>query len=265
MKIPEVLYGYVRISTPKQNIDRQITNLMQTFPTIKKIYVDKCTGRNMIRPEWNKLMKIIKKGNGIAFDEVSRMSRNAEEGFETYKELYEKGITLIFIKEPYINTDSYKKAMKGSLDVDIDSGNNATDDLVKDILNAVNKFMYIKLEQDIYDAFAGAQREIDYLSQRTKEGIREAKIKGHIPGRKQGVKITTKKSIDSKKKILKYSKTFYGTLNDIEVIKIIGISRTSYYKYKKELTITYFRNDGTLIENNKHDEICEYAKTFIKT
>lgn len=49
------------------------------------------------------------------------------------------------------------------------------------------------------------------------------------------------------------------------MIKIIGISRTSYYKYKKELTITYFRNDGTLIENNKHDEICEYAKTFIKT
>lgn len=192
MEIPEVLYGYVRISTPKQNIDRQITNLMQTFPTIKKIYVDKCTGRNMIRPEWNKLMKIIKKGNGIAFDEVSRMSRNAEEGFETYKELYEKGITLIFIKEPYINTDSYKKAMKGSLDIDIDSGNNATDDLVKDIINAVNKFMYIKLEQDIYDAFAGAQREVDYLSQRTKEGIREAKSKGHIPGRKQGVKITTK-------------------------------------------------------------------------
>ena len=138
MEIPEVLYGYVRISTPKQNIDRQITNLMQTFPTIKKIYVDKCTGRNMIRPEWNKLMKIIKKGNGIAFDEVSRMSRNAEEGFETYKELYEKGITLIFIKEPYINTDSYKKAMKGSLDIDIDSGYNATDDLVKDIINAVN-------------------------------------------------------------------------------------------------------------------------------
>lgn len=65
MKIPEVLYGYVRISTPKQNIDRQITNLMQTFPTIKKIYVDKCTGRNMIRPEWNKLMKIIKKGMAL--------------------------------------------------------------------------------------------------------------------------------------------------------------------------------------------------------
>lgn len=262
METAEVIYGYVRISTPKQNIDRQITNLMQTFPKIKKIYVDKCTGRNMARPEWNKLMKRLQKGDTIVFDEVSRMSRNAKEGFETYKELYEKGITLIFIKEPYINTDSYKKAMKGSLNIEIE-GNSAADDLVKDILKAVNKFMYIKLEQDIYDAFAGAQREVDYLSQRTKEGIREAKSKGHIPGRRNGAVIVTKKSIESKKQILKYSKTFFGTLTDMEVMKLIRISKASYYKYKKDLVTTYFNEDGTLIENGKDDEIVKYAKMFI--
>lgn len=263
METMKMIYGYVRISTEKQKVDRQIANIRKIYPTIEKIYIDKCTGRNMARPEWNKLMKRLQKGDTIVFDEVSRMSRNAKEGFETYKELYEKGITLIFIKEPYINTDSYKKAMKGSLNIDIDSGNSAADDLVKDILKAVNKFMYIKLEQDIYDAFAGAQREVDYLSQRTKEGIREAKSKGHIPGRRNGAVIVTKKSIESKKQILKYSKTFFGTLTDMEVMKLIRISKASYYKYKKDLVTNYFNEDGTLIEKGKDDEIVKYAKIFI--
>ena len=56
--------------------------------------------------------------------------------------------------------------------------------------------MYIKLEQDIYDAFAEAQRE-DYLSQRTKEGMREAKDKGHIAGRRKGGYCCYQKSISS--------------------------------------------------------------------
>ncbi|MFR7762313.1 MAG: recombinase family protein [Eubacterium sp.] len=261
----KVLYGYIRISTPKQNIDRQITNLRKNYPTITKIYIDKCTGRNMARPEWNKLMKIIKEGDCIVFDEVSRMSRNAEEGFDTYKELFEKGITLIFLKEPHINTDSYKKAMKGALNVSVDSGDTATDSLVQDILNAINKFMYIKLEQDIYDAFAEAQREVDYLSQRTKEGMREAKSKGRIAGRRAGATVVTKKSISSKKNILKYNRDFFGTLNDREVMKIIGISKTSYYKYKHDLKENYFNKDGTLKEDDEslNIEITNYASSLL--
>ena len=264
--MPKVLYGYIRISTPKQNIDRQITNLRKNYPTITKIYIDKCTGRNMARPEWNKLMKIIKEGDCIVFDEVSRMSRNAKEGFITYKELFEKGITLVFLKEPHINTESYKKAMKGALNISsINSGDSATDGLVKDILAAVNKFMYIKLEQDIYDAFAEAQREVDYLSQRTKEGMREAKDKGHIAGRRKGDIVVTKKSISSKKSILKYSRDFYGSLNDRDVLKIVGISKTSYYKYKKELKENYFNIDGTLKEDDieLNSEIINYAKDML--
>lgn len=54
-------------------------------------------------------MKILKRGDTVIFDSVSRMSRNAEEGFQLYMELLEKGINLEFINEPYINTDYYKK------------------------------------------------------------------------------------------------------------------------------------------------------------
>ncbi len=52
----------------------------------------------MDRPEWMKLLKRIEPGDVIVFDSVSRMSRNADEGIETYFELYEKGVQLIFLK-----------------------------------------------------------------------------------------------------------------------------------------------------------------------
>ena len=43
------------------------------------------------------------------------MSRNAEEGFELYKELYDKGVELVFLKEPHINTETYRKALSAQV------------------------------------------------------------------------------------------------------------------------------------------------------
>ena len=81
------VYGYARISTRKQSIERQIRN-------IKGIYLDAVvlkeayTGTTTDRPEWNKLYKKIKAGDTIVFDSVSRMSRNADEGIELYMDLF---------------------------------------------------------------------------------------------------------------------------------------------------------------------------------
>ena len=75
-------YGYCRISTKKQSIDRQIRNIQEhdkTANIIQEVY----TGTKQDRPEWNKLYKNIKAGDTIIFDSVSRMSRNAEEGFSS--------------------------------------------------------------------------------------------------------------------------------------------------------------------------------------
>jgi DNA invertase Pin-like site-specific DNA recombinase len=256
------IFGYCRISTAKQNIDRQETNIRKAYPDVFKIYKEEFTGRKIARPEWNRLYKIVKEGDTIVFDEVSRMSRNAEEGFAVYKDLYGKGVNLVFLKESYVNTDSYKKALKGAVNIYVNSGDNAADGLINDIMKAVNRFMFIKLEQDIYAAFKDAQREVDYLSQRTKEGMREAKEKGHIAGRRKGDKIVTKKSIEAKKQILKYSRSFYGSNTDEECIKIIKIAKGSYYKYKKELKRNYFLSDGSLVElesPNTNNAILKYA------
>lgn len=228
------IYGYVRISTKKQSIERQIRNIKAAFPAAVMV-TEAYTGTKLDRPEWTKLYKRLSSGDTVVFDEVSRMSRNAEEGFALYKDLFEKGVNLFFLKEPYMNTDSYKESMKGIFSFDVSSGDDATDDLINSIMQAVNRFMMNKIEKDIYNSFDQAQKEVDYLHQRTKEGIETARLNGKQIGLPAGTHLVTKKSIEAKEKILKYNKDFNGTLNNEETIQLVGISRKTFYKYKKEL------------------------------
>ena len=221
MEGKRMIYGYTRISTKKQNIERQIRNIKKINK--KEVY----TGTTTERKGFIKLLKIIKKGDVIIFDSVSRMSRNAEEGIKLYKELFEKGIELIFIKEGYINTEVYKKALESDIKL--------TDTNVDYILRGINKYLMALAEEQIKIAFIQSEKEVEDLKQRTKEGLETARINGKQIGQIKGVKLTTKKSVKAKEEIKKYSKTFEGVLTDEEVIKIIGVSRNSYYKYKKEL------------------------------
>lgn len=66
----------------------------------------------MDRPKWKKLLKLLKPGDIIIFDSVSRMARDAEEGFEEYQKLYAMGVELIFLQEPHINTEVYRNALQ---------------------------------------------------------------------------------------------------------------------------------------------------------
>lgn len=221
------VYGYCRISTNKQSIERQIRNIKGLYPSaiiIEEVY----TGTKVYgRKEWNKLLKIVKPNDVIVMDSVSRMSRSAEEGFNTYKTLFDRGIELIFIKEPHINTTTYKEALNGGIEM--------TGTMVDSILDGVNKYLLALAEQQIRLAFEQAEKEVEDLRQRTKEGIETARLNGKQIGAVKGIKLTTKKSIEAKEQIQKYSKDFNGSLKDTEVMKLIGVSRNSYYKYKKEL------------------------------
>ena len=101
-------YGYCRISTGKQNIERQIRNIKAKYPEaiiVQEVY----TGTKTVgRENWLKLLNKIQNGDTIIFDAVGRMSRDAEEGFTTYEALFNKGVNLIFLKEPHINTSVYR-------------------------------------------------------------------------------------------------------------------------------------------------------------
>lgn len=90
-----MIYGYCRISTSKQSIERQHRNILGVYP--KAIIVDEVfTGTKIYeRKEFNKLLKRVKIGDTIIFDSVSRMSRDSEEGYNLYEELFDKGIELV--------------------------------------------------------------------------------------------------------------------------------------------------------------------------
>lgn len=221
------VYGYVRISTRKQNMERQVRNILAVYPDaiiVREVYTGtKFQGRK----ELDKLLKTIKPSDRIVFDSVSRMSRNADEGFQMYEELFSKGVHLSFLKEPHIDTETYKNAMQNGIPT---TGTN-----VDFILEGINKYLLALAKEQIRLAFQQSEKEVQDLHQRTKEGIETARLSGKQIGLKPGTKLTTKKSIEAKEKIRKYNRDFNGTLNNEETWTLIGISKMSFYKYKKEL------------------------------
>lgn len=221
-----MIYGYCRVSTKKQNIDRQIRNIKAEYPTaviVQEVY----TRTKINRKEWQKLYSKVKPGDTIVFDSVSRMSGNVEEGLTAYMELYEKGVTLVFLKEPHINTETYKQALSKAVTM------TGTD--VDYILQGVNKYLLELAKEQIRLAFEQSEKEVEDLHQRVKEGIESARLDGKQIGNPKGIRLTTKKSVQAKEKILKHSADFGGSLNDVELMEMLGIARNTYYKYKKEL------------------------------
>ena len=220
------IFGYCRISRAQQNIERQIRNIKAYSPGAV-IIQEAFTGTKIDRPEWNKLFKRAGIDDVIVFDSVSRMSRNAEEGFTAYEELYNRGVELVFLKEPHINTSTYKNAVSKNIaltgtDVDL-------------ILEGVNKYLMVLAREQIRLAFEQSEKEVEDLHQRTREGIQTARLNGKQIGQERGRKLVTQKSIESKKIIRKHSVDFGGTLSDSELLKMTGLSRNTYYKYKKAL------------------------------
>lgn len=218
------IIGYVRVSTKKQRLDRQITNVLSAYPNaeLRKEYY---TGTTVNRPQWDRIKKEIKEGDIIVFDSVSRMSRNAEEGFEDYQTLYRAGVELVFLKEPHISTQTYKGAIKSTVPL--------TGTSVDSILKGVNEYLLELAKKQIFLAFEQAEKEVNDLHARISEGLRESARRGKQIGQKKGTILTTKKSIECKKIIQTHSKSFGGTLTDVEVMRLCGgIARNTYYRYK---------------------------------
>ena len=227
------IYAYCRVSTQRQDLQRQIDNITKLYPSAV-IYSDKYTGATTDRPNWNKLHKLLQAGDTVIFDSVSRMSRNAAEGSELYQELYCKGINLIFINEPHCNTDTYRQSAAQSIP---ETGNEIADIYIQ----ATNKVIMILAKRQIEIAFEQAEKERKDICKRVKDGMAAKKNKAAAEGitvkygLEKGAKLTVKKEAPAKDIILKHSKDFGGSLSDMEVCKLAGISRNTYYKYKAEL------------------------------
>lgn len=223
------VYGYCRISTAKQSIDRQVRNILASFPNAdirKEVYTGtKYQGREQLQ----KILNKVQTGDTIVFDSVSRMSRNAEEGIKLYQELYNKGVNLVFLKEGYINTDTYKSALNNQIAM--------TGDDVDFILKGVNEYLARLAKRQILIAFEQSEKEVEDLHTRTKEGIQTAKLSGKAIGGEanKGKTYSTKKGEHAKAIIRKHSKSFGGTLTNQELKQMCNISEPTLLKYKKEI------------------------------
>ena len=222
------IYGYARISTANQSIERQERNIKAVYADaiiVKEVF----TGTQVDgRVEWDKIYKKVNAGDTIVFDSVSRMSRNATEGVELYMELFNKGVNLVFLKESYINTEVYKSTIEQTIGA---TGNDIADIYIE----ATNKVIKLLAEKQIIKAFEQAEKEVQDLRQRTREGIETARLNGKQIGRADGTNVQTKKSVEMKEKIRKMAKSFDGNMTDKEVIETLKIARNTYFKYKREM------------------------------
>ena len=144
-----------------------------------------------------------------------------------YHELFDRGVELIFLKEPHINSATYKKALQNNIEL---TGTN-----VDYILNGVNRYLLELAREQIRIAFEQSEKEVRDLRQRTREGIETARISGKQIGQKTGAKLNVKKAAQAKAIMRKHCKEFGGSLADTEVIRLSGVSRKTFYKYKREL------------------------------
>lgn len=230
-----MIIGVARISRPTQNIQRQIRNIKNKYPNANVIKIV-CSGAKVTGyTEFVNVVEKLEAGDVLIFDSASRMSRNSKEGCELYEKLFNRNVEIVFLKEPQINTSVFKEALSSQIKLRLETGNKATDELMNSIIEALNKYSVALAKEQIKIVFDQAQKELEDLHQRTSEGLETAKIAGKQIGRVAGTKLETKKSIMAKEAIKKYSKDFAGNLLDTECIKLIGISKNSYFKYKREL------------------------------
>lgn len=219
------VYGYCRISRKEQNIERQERNIKAAYPDAIIIREAYSGTRFEGRKKFESLVENVKPGDTIVFDSVSRMSRNADEGVQQYMKWFDAGVSLIFLKEGYINTEVYASKLQQA---DISTGKAYLDEGLKVILMGLAR-------EQIRIAFEQSEKEVADLHDRTREGIETARLAGKQIGQAPGRILNVKKAGPAKAAILKYSRDFDGTLNDTEVMKLAGISRNTLKKYKAEI------------------------------
>ena len=232
-----MVYGYARVSTQGQNLERQI-NTLRTVAPDAIIVTEKFTGTTIDRPEWSKLQKKLKSGDVVYFDEVARMSRNAEEGFQLYKDLYDKGVQLKFVRQPMMDTENFRCVQHIAT---------IGEEIADVYIEATNKVLMLLAERQIKQAFDSAEEEVTSKRRNTSQGVqnrirkyKEEELLGlpHeklMPGRQAGAVIETKKSKEMKEKIRKMSKKFSGCMSDKEILETLGLARNTYYKYLREM------------------------------
>ena len=139
--------GYARVSTEEQNEARQLASFRSFSEPITRTFIDKCSGKNMNRPQLTAMLDYVREGDVVVVSDFSRLARSTKDMLQIVQELTDKGVGLISLKE--------------HLDTDTPQG----------------KFMLT-----VFAALAELERAT--ILQRQREGIEIAKAQGKYKGRK---------------------------------------------------------------------------------
>lgn len=191
-------YMYIRVSSRDQNIARQLEDLKDLNIPQENVYIDKQSGKDFNRPEYQKLMQVIKEGDIIYFHSIDRMGRNYDDIIAQWQHITkEVKADIIVLDMPLLNTTVKNNDLTGKLIADI----------VLQLLSYV------------------AQRERENIKQRQAEGIAIAVEQGKF----------RKKDYDVNRLYELKEEVDAGKMTVVEVCKLLGITRRTYYDRMKKL------------------------------
>lgn len=207
-----MLYGYARVSSKDQNLDRQIALLIENGVEERNIFKEKKSGKNFQdREEYQKLLNVLNVGDTVILTELDRLGRNMQEIEKEYQRLVVgRGCHLKFLKEDFLSTTS--------------SGDNP---IFRDVVQPILLKLMGYMAQQEREKTLQRQRDAYNNMQRDEKGRLIAK-NGKVIGRQ--AKYNSLK--EDEKKLIK--DWINGKISCLRVSKILTISRPTLYKIKKE-------------------------------
>ncbi|MDP1513375.1 recombinase family protein [Paenibacillus ottowii] len=199
-------YGYARVSTKDQNEDRQLTVLQEQGIPNEFIFIDKVSGKNFDRPEYQLLKRVLREGDTLFVKSINRFGRNKQEILKEWQWLIDAHINVVVTDIPILDTRKYKE---------LEGVGQLIMDLVLHILSWL------------------AEEEWNDIKQAQSEGIAAARKKGKHLGRPP-INLATMSS--GQRAILEeeYSKWKSGELTGVELMQRLDLKKNTFYKIIKE-------------------------------
>ncbi len=221
-------FGYCSSGCSRPQFDKQIEGINHAYPNaiiIKELYSKTLTDRT----ELKKLMSQLEKEDTLVVYSMDRLSRDAQELFGYYKDLSDRGVNLIFISQPFMNTDIYLSIYKEMI-----SQSPVSEHPV--IKNSLQQLLQAQISKVLEKSWEDLQAQRSHM----KESFEQAKAQDRQPGTVRTKRYESRKSFMVKELIRKYNQNYDGFMNDVQTMDQIRsemgtISRNTYYKYKKEL------------------------------
>jgi DNA invertase Pin-like site-specific DNA recombinase len=195
-------FAYCRVSTAEQNENRQLDALTTLKIPQSHIFVDKQSGKDFLRPAWNEMVKILKRGDVIYVHSIDRLGRNYDDILNWWRVITkEKGVDIVVLDMPLLDTRN---------------GRDLLGTLIADLV--LNLLSYV------------AHNERTTIRKRQEEGIKSAKERGIKFGR------PVKMPPDNFPELAKQWKR--GNLQTKDLIEITGLSETTLYRRLREFNIS---------------------------